>query len=103
MTISAADFLHLFSLHVLPPAFARIRHYGLLSPSSRNKLRKAQEHLGVTPVPKQRRNKTYQEVCQQKGWDIGICPHCKGRMVVIETIEPVRAPPLSSYPRAEAV
>ena len=102
MAMHAVDFLHLFSLHILPPAFVRIRHYGLLSPSNRDKLRKVQEQLGGTPVPRERRKKTYQEVCQQKGWDIGICPHCKCRMVVVGAIEPARAPPLSSYRRAEA-
>ena len=102
MAMHAVDFLHLFSLHILPPAFVRIRHYGLLSPSNRDKLRKVQEQLGGTPVPGERRKKTYQEVCQQKGWDIGICPHCKCRMVVVGAIEPARAPPLSSYRRAEA-
>lgn len=40
MRMHAVDFLHLFSLHVLPPAFVRIRHYGLLSPSNRDKVRK---------------------------------------------------------------
>ena len=100
MTMHAVDFLHLFSLHVLPPAFVRIRHYGLLSPSNRDRLRSVQEQIGGTPVPKQRRKKTYQEVCQQKGWDVGICPHCRCRMVVTGTIEPARAPTLSSYRRA---
>ena len=103
MTMHATDFLRLFSLHVLPPAFVRIRHYGLLSPSNRDKLRSVQEQLGATPVPKQRRKKTCQEVCLQKGWNIGICPHCKCRMVVIGTIEPARAPPLSSYRRTASV
>ena len=103
MTMHATDFLHLFSLHILPPAFVRIRHYGLLSPSNRDKLRKVQEQLGGTPVPKERRKKTYTEVCEQKGWDIGICPHCKCRMVVVETMAPARAPPLSSYRRAASV
>ena len=103
MAMHAVDFLHLFSLHILPPAFVRIRHYGLLSPSNRDKLRKAQEQLGGTPVPKERRKKTYMEICGQQGWDVGICPHCKCRMIVVEAIVPARAPPLSSYRRAASV
>lgn len=62
MAMSAVDFLHLFSLHILPPAFVRIRHYGLLSPSNRDRLRKVQAQLGGTPLPKERRKKTYAEV-----------------------------------------
>ena len=58
MTMHAVEFLHLFSLHILPPAFVRIRHYGLLSPSNREKVRKEQKQLGGTPVPKVRRKKS---------------------------------------------
>ena len=103
MTMSAVDFLHLFSLHILPPAFVRIRHYGLLSPSCRDKLRKVQEQLGGTPAPKERRKKTYEEVCREQGWEIGICPHCKCRMIVVDNILPTRAPPLSAYVRTASV
>ena len=103
MSMSAVEFLHLFSLHILPPAFVRIRHYGLLSPSNRDKLRKVQEQLGGTPLPKERRKKTYMEVCELQGWEIGICPHCKCRMIVIETIAPARAPPLSVHVRTASV
>ena len=90
MAMSAVDFLHLFSLHILPPAFVRIRHYGLLSPSNRDRLRKVQAQLGGTPLPKERRKKTYAEVCELQGWEIGICPHCKCRTIVVETISPAR-------------
>ena len=96
MTVHAVEFLHLFSLHILPPAFVRIRHYGLLSPSNREKVRKVQKLLGGTPVPKVRRKKSYQQICEEKGWEIGICPHCKCRMQVIEILEPSRAPPASA-------
>lgn len=103
MSVGAVDFLHLFSLHILPPAFVRIRHYGMLSPSCRDKLRKVQEQLGGMPLPKERRRRTYVEVCQQQGWEVGICPHCKCRMIVVETIAPARAPPLSASPRTASV
>ena len=96
MTMHAMEFLHLFSLHILPPAFVRIRHYGLLSPSNREKLRKVQKQLGGIPVPKVRRKKSYQQICEEKGWEIGICPHCKCRMQVVEILEPSRAPPASA-------
>jgi hypothetical protein len=103
MTMHATDFLRLFSLHILPPSFVRIRHYGLLSPSNRDKPRSVQLQLGGTPVPKQRRKKTYQEICEQKGWGIAICPHCKCRMVIVETIEPARAPPVSLLSRTASL
>lgn len=93
MTMHAVDFLHLFSLHILPPAFVRIRHYGLLSPSNRDKMRKVQVQLGETPVPKERKKPSYQQICEERGWQIGICPHCKCRMQTVEIIQPLRAPP----------
>jgi hypothetical protein len=39
--------------HLKASAFSRIRHYGLLSPSNRDKLRNVQEQLGGTPLPKE--------------------------------------------------
>ena len=82
---------------------ARESHYGLLSPSCRDKLRNVQEQLGGTPLPKERRKKTYEEVCQELGWEIGICPHCKSWMIVVETIRPARAPPLSAHVRTASL
>lgn len=96
MTMHAVDFLHLLSLHILPPAFVRIRHYGLLSPSNREKVRKVQVQLGGTPVPKVRKKKSYMQICEEQGWEIGICPHCKCRMQTVEIIQPSRAPPVSA-------
>lgn len=90
----AVDFIHLFSLHVLPPGFVRIRHYGVLSPSNRDKIRSVQIQQGGDPVPKRRRKKSYQQICDENGWVIGICPKCGCKMVMLERIEPSRAPPV---------
>lgn len=93
MTMTAVSFLLLLSLHILPPGFVRIRHYGLLSPSNRDKVRKAQIQLGGTPVPKLRKKKPYLQICDKKGWNIGYCPHCGCKMQIIEILEPSRIPP----------
>lgn len=93
MTMHAVDFLHLFSLHVLPPGFVRIRHYGLLSPSNRDKLRAVQNQMGGTPVPKTRNKKSYLQICEENGWKIGHCRLCGCRMRIIGAINPCRAPP----------
>lgn len=42
MTLSADEFLRRFLLHVLPPGFTRIRHYGFLSPRNKAQLRRCQ-------------------------------------------------------------
>lgn len=100
MAMHAVDFLHLFSMHILPAAFVRIRHYGLLSPSNREKLRKVQTRLGGVPVPRRREKKSYLQVCAEKGWEVGLCPRCKSPMVRVRELDPVRAPPDSLAAKA---
>ena len=51
MTMMIVDFLNLFSQHILPDRFVRIRHYGFLSPCNREILRSIQQQLSVPPVP----------------------------------------------------
>ena len=94
MTMDILDFLNLFSQHILPARFVRIRHYGFLSPCNRETLRSIQQQLNVTPVPKVRKKKSYIEICNEKGWKIGICKDCNCRRIVIRNIDPApRAPP----------
>jgi hypothetical protein len=54
MTLDANEFLRRFCLLILPPGFARLRHYGILA--SRNKataLAQARSSLGI-PSPRSR-------------------------------------------------
>ena len=30
-----------------------------------------------------RTKKSYMQICEEKGWEIGLCPHCKCRMRVM--------------------
>jgi Putative transposase/Transposase zinc-binding domain len=49
-TLSPQDFISRFLLHVLPPGFVKIRHFGLLSPTNvRSKLAVTRDLLGPTP------------------------------------------------------
>ena len=94
MTMEIGRFLGLLSLHVLPDRFVRIRHYGILSPSNRDALRNIQKQLDVPPVPKERTKKSYLEICQEKGWEIGVCKECHCQRIIIRIINPApRAPP----------
>lgn len=94
MTMSIMNFLNLFSQHILPSRFVRIRHYGFLSPCMREVLRSIQQQLKVQPVPKVRKKKSYLEICKEKGWEIGICKDCNCLRIIIKTIKPApRAPP----------
>lgn len=53
LTVSSAEFIRRFALHILPKGFTRIRHYGILSSSwKKEKLPKLQAELsGVSMVP----------------------------------------------------
>ena len=93
-TVTIDDFLTRLSQHILPSRFVRIRHYGILSPCNREKLRNIQQQLDVPPVPKVRKKRSYLEICNEKGWEIGICKDCNCQRIIIRTIKPApRAPP----------
>jgi Putative transposase/Transposase zinc-binding domain len=95
MTLKAGEFIRRFLLHVLPPRYVRIRHFGLLA----NRKRKA--NLAAcrkridrgNPVTKENvRIETWQEqllrIC---GIDVTTCPVCqKGRMRRVELLLPYR-------------
>lgn len=50
LTLSAEEFVRRFLMHVLPPGFHKIRHYGLLAARNRNtKLLAAQTELASAP------------------------------------------------------
>jgi hypothetical protein len=93
MTLAAGEFIRRFLLHVLPPGFHRIRHYGLLA-SGRRKINvaRARELLAVVPAP--------ENVASAKPEDQRPpCPCCGGRMIIIEIFErrmQPRGPPQAS-------
>jgi hypothetical protein len=95
MELSFAEFLRRFCLHLLPPRFVKIRHYGLLANSHRQeRLALARRLLGAqsvagpdapppnppasTPVPPPPPLR---------------CPHCHQQtLVLVEIVPPVSAP-----------
>jgi len=97
MTLPVDEFLRRFLLHVLPPGFVRIRHFGFLAHRHRGALlplcfqlladsgrvsaeTKSQQQAGPSPRP------------------LWICPKCGGPMVLIERLSPIelrlRSPPV---------
>lgn len=88
INLTAEDFLQRFALHVLPPGFMKIRHYGILS--SRNKAkaisiaRECPGEINNIPVKKQE-NIGIDTFCRT----FYTCPVCKsGKMITIETYRP---------------
>jgi Putative transposase len=67
MTLDAEEFLRRFCLHILPPGFRKIRHYGILSSRAKPKLRIQQMKMGIIPIntPKQEQ-KDWKEITKTK-------------------------------------
>jgi len=78
MTLSADEFIRRFLLHVLPPGFTKIRHYGILSSAvKKTKLVLCKKLAGVKVVLKRPLKLTIIEFMQKlTGRDITLCPCC---------------------------
>ena len=97
MTLDADEFVRRFLLHVLPPGFMRIRHYGFLS----NRNRKKKLPLCRKLIGSDKSNALLRELPVVDSTDAfendsaTLCPFCKhGRLVITEHIEPVSTQPL---------
>ncbi len=92
MTLSGDEFLRRFCLHILPPRFRKIRHYGFLSNRAKEKLRKQQLKSGFSIAAKQKL--TRQEIILKNlNYDMDACPCCKkGKMIRLMSFQ-ANAPP----------
>jgi hypothetical protein len=107
-TLPAEAFLRRFLLHVLPPGFTRIRHYGLLAPSNvhtkletaRALLQPSTNDADAASVPRARAAHPDHDapdyvrtVFALTGVDLLACPRCHGRLLHRPLLPPSRAPP----------
>ncbi|MBK6340570.1 MAG: transposase [Bacteroidetes bacterium] len=83
MTLEADEFLRRFCMHILPPRFMKIRHYGFLANRGKKKLKILLMTNGKIPVKPIKLN--YKQVCKQLlKFDVDECPVCKkGRMITL--------------------
>ena len=81
MTLDVFEFIRRFLLHVLPPGFVKIRHFGFLSNRMRNVcLELCRAALGVAK-PEPAPSETWQALLLRiTGIDVTRCPLCQGRM-----------------------
>jgi hypothetical protein len=85
MTLDAHEFIRRFPIHVLPKGFHRIRHYGLLASGTRAvNIARARE-LIADPVSPEPPDTTETPAADQARLLQRPCPHCGGRMFIIET------------------
>lgn len=83
MTLRAEEFLRRFCMHVLPPGFRKIRHYGLLSSRAKPQLKTQQMKMGVSIVKKEKLQ-WQQVLLKTMRYDVDACPACKkGRMQTV--------------------
>jgi predicted Zn-ribbon and HTH transcriptional regulator len=76
MTLTTDEFIRRFLIHVLPRGFHRIRHCGLLAKSAgADNIARARELLTPQAQPADATDDN----------DPLPCPHCGGRMIIIET------------------
>jgi Zn finger protein HypA/HybF involved in hydrogenase expression len=87
MTLSAAEFIRRFLIHVLPSGFHRIRHYGLLASGTRaDNIERARRLLDVPTAQTEAGDDSCAEAAELKPLSHP-CPCCGGRMVIIETFQ----------------
>jgi len=98
MTLSYAEFMRRFLLHVLPSGFHRIRHYGLFANAARcQNLVTARALLHQsTPQPQLNAHSPHGE--SPPTAPTFLCQHCGAPMIIIEMLPRapnIRAPPLA--------
>ena len=93
MTLPAMEFLRRFLLHILPPGFVRIRHFGIFAHRRRRVLLPLCFRLLARSGKLAQKNK---EDAKAPLWT---CPKCNGPMIVIERLSALqarlRSPPIS--------
>ena len=85
MTLSAAEFLRRFLIHVLPPGFHRIRHYGLYANTARAANLAKVRTLLLAPSAASSPSADSDVTVAVEA--VHACPCCGGRMVLIEVFE----------------
>jgi hypothetical protein len=85
MALDSREFLRRFCLHILPPKFMKIRHYGFLASRVKKKLKIEQMKQGVHLQSRKSQRLDFKSITKNKlGFDIEQCPCCKtGRMVTV--------------------
>jgi hypothetical protein len=94
MTLSAAEFLRRFLLHVLPGGFVRIRHFGFLANRGRTaKLARCRALLAAPPPVTAGPEPVAALVHRLTGVDITRCPVCRaGRLRLVAVFRPGHLP-----------
>jgi hypothetical protein len=86
MTLPLPEFLRRFCLHILPPRFVKIRHYGLLSNRNRSaRINQARALLAQIPSPSEDPKEADLIIKHVEAPPL-VCPHCGHRALVLVAI-----------------
>ena len=87
MTLTTAEFIRRFLIHVLPSGFHRIRHYGLLASGTRaDNIARARRLLDVQAAQPEAADTKRAEANESEPLSHP-CPCCGARMIIIETFQ----------------
>jgi hypothetical protein len=108
VTLSGAEFLRRFCLHILPQRFVKIRRYGIYNHTVKRNLQlqftePAKPDIEAIAAQKQAPETRQERFKRITGIDVCQCPACKtGRMVTIRELPRIRSPSLFAKPVMQA-
>lgn len=101
MSLKAEEFLRRFCLHILPPKFVKLRHYGFLASRSKRQLKIEQLRQGILADSKSvsKEKMDFKEIAKTfLGFDVEQCPCCKvGKMEIIYHFDAHAPPPTINH------
>jgi len=94
MTLATSEFIRRFLIHVLPKGQHRIRHYGFYGNGNRAaNIARIRKLLGTEPPARKDARDTGGREDDQSPRILALpCPCCGGRLMIIDTFEPMRHP-----------
>jgi hypothetical protein len=98
LKLTGEEFLRRFCQHILPAGFVRIRHYGFLSPSNRQKLRSAQYQSAEKNASRKQQKHAQDSTAPASRPNSYLCPFCgKDYMLCVSTFQASRPPPWNPF------
>jgi len=92
MALSAAEFVRRFALHILPPGFTKIRHYGFLAPAQKKKKLALCKKLTGVKAAASVKLSAADLMKKLTGRDVTLCPRCGvGHFTIVSDIPPPAA------------
>jgi len=94
MTLTTAEFIRRFLMHVLPRGQHRIRHYGFFGNGNRaGNIAKIRELLRIKAPGADQSNDDLAGCTDDQPRTLAIpCPSCGGRLVIVDAFDPQRRP-----------